>query len=361
MKILFVIGSMSSGGAERVISEMSNYWVAQGWEVSILTTNMTANKQDFYSLDSRVKRIDISMSKKLNKLKYFFNLFRKIRNEIKREQADTVISFISSLNLITIMSMFGLKIPLIISDRNNPYLDKVGFFYKRILYPFANKLIVQTYGVKEFYKNISGLDIEVIPNPISQHTPMSKEANFKFDKKTICTVGRLNISLKGFDLLIEAFGRLEKKYPDWNLIIFGEGKDRGKLEQLIANHGLENRIFLPGNIDSPRDTIRHADIFVLSSLSEGFPNVLLEAMSVGLPSISFACKYGPEEMIESEKSGLLVSLGNIEGLSNAMSQLMESEELRKKLGENAKLSVSENFEIDKVMSQWESTITRLLR
>ncbi len=360
MKVIFVIGSLSSGGAERVISEMSNYWAKRGWDVGILTTNVTKSKQDFYPLDSRVKRVNITMSKNFKKVEYFFNLVRGIRREIKREQPDVVISFISNLNIVSIISLFGLKIPLIISDRHNPYTDKIGFFYKKIFYPFSNILVLQTDGVKEFYKNISKLDIEVIPNPVKRYHVTKKEPKYKFDKKTICSVGRLNISLKGFDLLLEAFKLLEKKHPDWNLVIFGEGKDRFKLEELISIYNLKDRVFLPGKIENPKDTIVNADIFVLSSLEEGFPNVLLEAMSVGLPSISFDCNYGPKEIIETNRSGILVEVGNVKALSSAMSRLIESEKLRKKIGENAKLRVIEKFYIGNVMNQWETIIDRVL-
>ena len=128
---------------------------------------------------------------------------------------------------------------------------------------------------------------------------------------------------------------------------------------MIDGYNLKDRVFLPGNIDNPKDTISNADIFVLSSLEEGFPNVLLEAMSVGLPCISFDCNYGPKEIIEPNRSGILVEVANVKALSSAINRLIESEKLRKKLGNNAKLRVIEKFHIDKVMGRWEAIINKV--
>jgi len=361
MRVLFVIGSMSSGGAERVVSEMSNYWVKRNWSVSILTTNKTKNKQDFYILDSRVKRIDITSLGKMHKAKYFFNLFSNLRDKIKEENPNVVISFMSGANTISIISMLGLKTPLIISDRHNPYTDKVGYFYKKLLYPFSDILVLQTNAVIEFYSKIKGLNIEVISNPISLSPIKEKDISKNTLSKTICAIGRLNIALKGFDLLIKAFIKISQKYPDWNLIILGEGKDRKILEKLIEEYSLQNRITLVGNVDNPREIIEGAEIFVLSSLEEGFPNVLLEAMSMGLAPISFDCNFGPREIIEDNKSGILVELGSIDKLSSAMSRLIENKELRNRLGKNAQIRVSKSFYIDKIIQQWETLINRVIK
>jgi len=361
MKILFIIGSMSSGGAERVISIISNYWVSKGWDVTILTTNVTSKKRDFYLLDNRIKRKDISNLISLNsKIKYFFDMLINIRNVIKKENPDVVISFISGLNIITIIAMMGLNIPIIISDRSNPYRDKIKFIYKFLLYPFSKKLVLQTNGVKKFYKNIPNLDIEIIPNPISKYQRINKNKRFVFEKKTICAVGRLNNSLKGFDLLIKAFKIIENQYKDWQLIIFGEGKDRDNLENLIQELKLDKRVILAGRVENPREIIVDADIFVLSSLEEGFPNVLLEAMSVGLPCVSFDCDYGPREIIDDRKNGILVEPKNIKALSDALVKLIKDKSLREKLGKNAKEKVSREFNIYKVMSHWENMIKKVI-
>ncbi|HFU75483.1 MAG TPA: hypothetical protein ENK66_04480, partial [Arcobacter sp.] len=171
MKVLFVIGSLSSGGAERVISEMSNYWGRKGWEITVLTTNVTKKKQDFYILDSSVKRIDISSLLKGTKIKYFIKLSIGIRRIIRDEKPNVVISFISGSNYVTILSMLGIKTPLIISDRSNPYLEKkINLKYKTFLYPFSDALVLQTKGVQSYYSNIKKINIHTIPNPVREFT-----------------------------------------------------------------------------------------------------------------------------------------------------------------------------------------------
>ena len=229
MQVLFIIGSLSSGGAERVVSEMSNYWVRKGWNLSILTTNATKKKQDFYPLDSRIKRVDITPLKKLYKVAYFYNLFRNLRAKIKNEKPDVVISFMSGSNIVTFFSMLGLKIPLIISDRHNPYTDKIGYLYKKIFYPISNILVVQTEAVKKFYSNIGGLQIETIPNPIREFCQIE---NINKKSKIVSAVGRLNISIKGFDILIKSFAKISNNYKDWKLIYRVLQTDVGKRKYL---------------------------------------------------------------------------------------------------------------------------------
>lgn len=359
MKVLFVIGSLSSGGAERVISEMSNYWGRKGWEITVLTTNVTKKKQDFYILDSSVKRIDISSLLKGTKIKYFIKLSIGIRRIIRDEKPNVVISFISGSNYVTILSMLGIKTPLIISDRSNPYLEKkINLKYKTFLYPFSDALVLQTKGVQSYYSNIKKINIHTIPNPVREFTYKGEEP---FSSKTICSVGRLINSIKGFDLLIEAFSLISDKYKDYNLIIYGEGRDRKKLEQLVQRKNLSDRIFLPGKIKNPQQKIAHANMFVLSSLQEGFPNVLLEAMSTGLPVISFNCNYGPSEIIDNNVNGLLVEAGNVAKLSSAMEKLIQNEKLCNTIGVNAQQKVMDHFYIEKVMAKWESLINEVIQ
>ncbi len=355
MKVIFVIGSMSSGGAERVISEISNYWAKKGWDITILTIGATKEKKDFYVLNKAINRIDISLKPPTSKLTTGFNLCilsYKIRTFVKKSKPDVVISFISASNVIVLIALLGIKLKKIISDRTDPYADNIGFFIKKIIYPFADALVVQTDEVKSFYSGISNLKVISIPNPISKPT-FNSNKNIKFNNPTIVAVGSLKVAIKGFDLLIEAFVEISKKYLDWNLVILGEGKDRKILEKLIKNYNLQNRVFLPGVIDNPRNSIVDADIFVLSSRIEGFPNVLIEAMSVGLPCVSFNCSTGTNEIIEDNNNGILVEVGNVKALQYSIEKLIESKSLRKQLGDRAKIDSMGRYHIDKVINKWE--------
>jgi len=350
MKISFVIGTMSSGGAERVISEMSNYWAKKGWDISIITIGVTKGQKDFYPLHSSIKRVNLSVKPSKFKINIPILLW-KIRTFIKKDKPDIVISFITQSNIIMLLALIGIKVKKIISDRADPYQEKVGFLPKRVIYPLCDTLVIQTDGVKKFYEKIPSLKVATIPNPISKPT-IEKSKSFNFNSPTIVAMGTLK-KIKGFDILINAFANIHHKYPDWNLVVFGEGRDRLVLEELIEEHHLQNRFFLPGLIDNPRNTISDASIFVLSSLKEGFPNVLIEAMSVGLPCVSFDCNFGPSEIIDNNKNGILVETGNQKALQDALEKLINSKSLRDELGNRAKNDSMNKYYIDNIMKEWE--------
>jgi glycosyltransferase involved in cell wall biosynthesis len=170
-------------------------------------------------------------------------------------------------------------------------------------------------------------------------------------RRILLAVGRLNHQ-KGFDLLIEAFSVLSKTFSEWDLVIIGEGEERTTLEEMVFNLALERRIKLIGRAGNLADWYSNADLFVMSSRYEGFPNTLLEAMSHGLASVSVDCISGPSDMIKHAENGLLVNQSEqADELVNALSLIMSDEGLRKKIGENAR-QINELYQIDLIASQW---------
>ena len=167
----------------------------------------------------------------------------------------------------------------------------------------ASAIVLQTEAIKSLYPETIQRRAVVIPNPVVLSTTERRP----HDGLVLAAVGRLEWQ-KGFDLLIQAFAAIASDFPDWRLTIWGEGAERSRLQQLADQSGYADRIELPGNSQSQSDWTGNADIFVLSSRYEGFPNVLLEAMSAGLPVLSFRCDFGPEEMIEDGVDGVLVEV-----------------------------------------------------
>lgn len=357
-KVVLVITSLSSGGAERVISNLANHLAKKGYQIAIVT--YYSEKLDWYPLAGSIKRIVIGHSPSKNKLEFIINFCRKIvvlRKTIVGINPDVIISFLTEVNVTTILSTIGLRKKTIISERIDPTMHRdVLLFWKflrRLTYPLATKLIVQTKSIAKYYRKWRNLDIAVIPNsaPLLVKSGI-EESNFQ--KPFILAIGRL-VSQKGFDLLIKSFAQIAQKYPNWNLVIIGEGEKRQELERLVSRLGLNNRIILPGRVKNTQEVLRHGDIFVLSSRYEGFPNVLLEAMACGLPVISFNCPSGPAEIIRHNYDGILVSPENIEQLSLAMEKLMGNKLLRQTIAKNAP-QVRERFSEEKVMKQWEELI-----
>jgi GalNAc-alpha-(1->4)-GalNAc-alpha-(1->3)-diNAcBac-PP-undecaprenol alpha-1,4-N-acetyl-D-galactosaminyltransferase len=177
------------------------------------------------------------------------------------------------------------------------------------------------------------------------------------DVRYIVGMGRLEPE-KGFDRLIRAFHRVEKDCPGWKLIIVGEGSLRAELTQLIASLGLTGRIELPGRVNSPCTLFRRCDLFCLSSESEGFGLVLVEAMSAGLAVISFDCDFGPREIITPGVSGILVPAGNIPALSRAIASLVKNDERRARLAQQGLESVG-RFAPDEILNRWEALFRSL--
>jgi glycosyltransferase involved in cell wall biosynthesis len=163
---------------------------------------------------------------------------------------------------------------------------------------------------------------------------------------------------KGFDQLIEAFTQLAGRFPDWGLVILGEGRLRGQLESLVAKCGLTGRVLLPGTIPQPGSTLKKADLFVLSSRWEALPMALLEAMACGLPSVATQCTAEAEEWIHPGENVALVPTDDVPRLAAAMADLMQDEVQRRRLGQNAAETVGP-FALERIVDLWEALLARL--
>jgi glycosyltransferase involved in cell wall biosynthesis len=214
--------------------------------------------------------------------------------------------------------------------------------------------VVQTEAVRQWARAwLPDRPIHVIPNAAP---PASKDSKplLQSKAKRIVSVGRLSRE-KGHDQLIAAFSQIAAKYPAWRLTIYGDGAERANLDAQRDRLGLQHRIELPGWIRDPEEVLRKAELFVLPSRYEGFPNALLEAMAAGLACISFACESGPAEIIQHEENGMLVPSEDVDGLASAMERLILDAELRRKLG-NAARDVTQRFSLDRFFQQWDAVL-----
>lgn len=356
--LCLLIGSLAGGGAEKVLTRIANELSASGEAVTLVTWDEVAHDQ--YHVAPQVQRIGLGMMSDSRSLgERLWNNGRRLKklNQVLRElNPKAILSFQTEMNVLAIIASRGLPdCRCVVSERSHPVLNPIGSPWKilrKIYYPRATSVIMQTEGAQqELQKIMPGCKLQVIPNGID--LPESLES-WEPEKKEFISLMRLS-SEKGPQFLIEAFGQIAEQLPDWNLVIWGEGGQRAVLEETIAAQQLEERITLPGWNEDVEQEFRRAAVYVQPSLFEGFPNALLEAMAFGLPVISFDCDFGPRELIEPEENGRLVPTGNVEQLAQAMRELAEQPELRKKWGQSS-CNRAKQFGWEKIFSLWQEQL-----
>ena len=356
-RLTFVIHQISAGGAERVLTLLANELCKKGWSVTLLTFD-SGSEPVFFELHSGVQHWPLSLMREQGgwwkAIKVHFLRPWVLRRAIRKSRPDAVIAFLERMNILTLMATIGLKIPVIVSERNHPAFNTSKFLSlsRQAVYKMSACLVLQTHDAGAFFS--SSIPKSVIPNPILVPEYPAPVLKSEASSQTLVAMGRL-CSQKGFDFLLNAFAPLGNKFPDWVLEIWGEGAQRGNLECLRDELGLRERVRFPGLTKEHYKTMAEADIFVLSSRYEGFPNVLGEAMACGLPVVSFDCPSGPSEMIQDGVNGLLVPPENIQELSSSLERLMASVELRNSLGEQAR-KITESYSLDKIVQSWEELI-----
>lgn len=347
MRIVFFLGGMGGGGAERVISILSRDYAERGWSTDICA--LLLYKSD-YELHNTTRFLDFTghTDSRMKRVPYWM---RQIRNYVKTEKPDVIVSFFASVSALVMPSCIGLNIPNVVSERSDPRYDGrhlpvrilVDLFYTK-----AKKVVFQTEAVKKrFRKKIQDLGV-VIPNPIT----VTAHASHNPQKK-IVTANRI-VSGKNHKLLIDAFHILHEIKPDYHLWIYGDGDLKDKLVKYVDDLQLSKFIHFPGRYADIHEQMRDAKMFVLSSDYEGLSNSLLEAMMMGLPCIT-TDSFDTSGIIENEKNGLIVPKQNINELKSAMLRIIDDENLALKLAKNAR-ETSKKFEKNKVLKMWRNVI-----
>ena len=234
---------------------------------------------------------------------------------------------------------------------------------RRITYLQAARVVSASKGVDDYFDWLPKNKRAVIHNPLAavedDQSPLNIPLGANPKKKWVIAMGRLTYQ-KGFDLLLSAFQKIADRYPDWQLLILGEGELRLELENLKVNLGLTDQVLFLGVISNPFLLLKHSKLFVLSSRFEGFGNVLIEAMSCGLPVISTDCPSGPREIIRDGIDGILVPNEDVLALAAAMARLMSNERERERLAAHAPEG-TERFFLEKIVGMWEALISEVIK
>lgn len=371
MKIILVTQNMNlSGGIERVLSVQANYWSkVKKYKVCIITWD--ANEQtSFYPLDSNVliRNIKVDVSKKIidripgiSFLRYLNRAKALFKVTIKEEKPDVIVSMMQGIDCYFLPLVAG-NIPIIgvnhitLKMRQGKFESKfISKVRKQLIFYLKMKLFRKYNAIVALSKTDTNNFLKCkfhsfyIPNPLSFD---GLNVDFKRPrKKHIIMVGRIDY-LKGQDRLLHIWSHLAFNYPDWKLIIVGDGDNVNVLMGMIEKMNLQDRVEIIKKSNNIPALLINASIFAFTSRVESFGMVVLESFSCGLPVIAYDCENGPRDLVRDGYNGFLIKDDNVEDFCIKLQYLMNSEDVRKKMGENA-LSSSRAFSIDNVMNKWD--------
>jgi Glycosyltransferase len=359
MRLTLVISSLNSGGAERVITALANYWADQGHHISLVTL-AHPDAKPFYPLHPEIKLIQLNQQGNTFENSFFKrlkNVWRRVfylRKTLQDIDPHAVVSFVDMMNIITLLASFGLKKPILIAERTDPnyhHIARLDQWIRLLVYPKAHQLIVQTSSAAAYFPKRFVKFIKIIPNAVQRPKDYKKNPAKKISK--IITVGRLN-RVKDHQTLLYAFAKLLHDHPHLTLTIYGEGEERSNLERLIVSLGLQGKVHLPGAIKNVHEALMEADLFIFPSKYEGFPNALGEAMAVGLPVIASNCS-GNRDIVRDTIDGRLFPIGDVEALTTVALELLNDPAQCQLLATNAP-TITERYSQTHIFSLWDQVL-----
>lgn len=357
MKITFVINTLQVGGAAKMIKFVSNIATDIFDEISMV--NIYDDNYHGEDLNPRIKVVCLGLGK-VNRLKRQFLLIKTVENSIMAEAPNYICSFIGHVNVIARLATRRLKKSVFISaERGDPYTET--FLWKKLTswaYRKSDYCFFQLKNACEFYGGKIKEKSYIIPNPF-----VSKDIIIPYQGQranTIVSAGRFSPE-KCYDILISAFANVVKIYPDYKLILYGDGPLLHKYKKQASKLNILDKIEFPGYVKSVPEAIRKDGIFVLSSLSEGIPNSLIEAMSVGIPCISTNCTPGgPNFLMKNGERGILVPVMNVEAMTESICKLIADKQLADYYGVKAKEVVKE-LEESRISKMWENAFKEIIK
>ena len=367
MRIAIVIPSLQSGGAERVSVTLAEAWADRGWEVHVIT--ISAASTDFYALPERVTRHALGQSQRSpSAARAVAANVRRVVALRRRLQAigpDVVVGMMSSAAALAIAACRPGGRRVIAVEHNYPPrlpLPAMWDRLRRLTYPHADRVVMLTSeGLEWLNATIPRAKGAVIPNAVRLPMPVAEpilppEDHVRTDERLLLAVGRLTAQ-KGFDRLVEAFGRVAADHPEWRLVVLGEGEGRRTLVASADALSLGGRVVFPGVAGNVAQWYERADLFVLSSRFEGFPMTLMEAMAHGRTVLSYDCDTGPRDLITDGVDGVLVAPETDgSGLAAALDHLMSDGNMRCEMAGKA-LAVRERYSMERILGLWDAVLT----
>lgn len=366
MKILFVIAALQQGGAERVAATLSNQWCADGHDVQILTFEAPGTTPH-YALADGITLHQLNLLQPSRSLPHALiknvDRIRRLNAAFRKMSPDVILSFMTETNVLALMASRLTGTPVVVSERVHPgrhlmYLDanvqRRFQWSRKLTYRFADAIVVQTEEIADWFEGDLGLDSHVIPNPVDLAqfaTPATRASGpDNPGRKMLTALGRLHLQ-KGFDLLIDAFGRIAARHPDWDLTIYGAGEDQEMLIQQADSRGLSDRVSVPGPTHDVVPKLFETDLFVHPARYEGFPNAVVEALAAGCCVLATDCPGGTREILADGTYGVLVPNEDLEALTTALDDLLGDADKRDEFRRTAHNAVA-GFDVGPIAQRW---------
>lgn len=365
-KVLIVHPSLGIGGAEKIIAFLTNV-LSNGYETNLLLLKDVPLSLEIENSVNVIVRDCYFASPIISKhifrgLRSFNNMTRQVEKIIQEINPVLVIAFElrTALSLSILKRKLGVKV--LFSERADPYEHSFVWSYLlKKVYRIFDHIVFQTSGAKDYYGNIVENKSTIIPNPaiqrLNNHTNVDIELSAR--EKYIFSAGRFQ-KRKGFDLLIAAFAKIHEKQPEYKLRIYGDGQEKANYEKLIEDFGITGYVELLPRLNGVVEYNRNAMLFVLPSRSEGMPNILMEAMALGIPSVACDCSPGGARVIsENGRYCLLAQNNNVESLAKELDFALSNLPLMKEMSKEAKNSMK-RFDCLIIMNEWKSLIEKLI-
>lgn len=357
LHVLISIPSLTNGGAERQVSAISSELVTRGLRVSIVTYLPPGDSD--YETESSVQRfwLDAQGIQHRSRVLRAFKRFVGLRRLLCRLSPDITVAFLPSSTIVTTLASMGLPHARVGSIRIHPPASSrrvplTETLMHRFTFPRMDSIVALTGETEEWIRqHYPRATVTVIPNMVGTKGTNVAESRFsERDSCLILAVGRLTPQ-KGFDVLLRAVADTFTRHPSAHLTILGDGPERGRLLSLREELDLTGRVDFRGRVTDIESWYEKSDVFVLSSRYEGFPNVLIEAMSMGIAVISTDCPTGPRDIITDGSDGLLVRVDDSTDMAAALDELLSNSELRRHLGTSAR-RVGHRYGSNEIGQRW---------
>ena len=346
MKIAFLVVNLGCGGVERTVTYLSDFFAKHGEDVSIVCIS----DEQFYDISPDVDLVRLDIPSECNgildRIRKIILRYIKIYQSMKRIKPDCLMCLDAEMiRYVYWQHKFG-HFKLVTSERNNPLVDSEK--KKKLKYKsFRNSdgIVFQTQRAQECFPDDIAKKGIVIPNAVGNEY-VFKSPKTDVRRKVITAAGRLT-EQKDYPTLFKAFARFINVHPDYRLEIYGKGEDLDSLKDLACKLCIDSLVDFKGAVKDAITPIASSSCYVMSSLYEGMPNALMEAMAVGVPCVSTDCPFGPRELIEDGENGVLVPVGNTQALAEAIIRMVEEKDFAESCGNSAR-SILEKQSIDRV-------------